>query len=135
MEQEKKEKRKYYRVGLSTRVTYNVIGESEEQKHMSAKDISGGGIRIPLNENLKVGTLLNIKIEFLNKHESVSAKGKIVWIRLAFDNLEFFYEAGIEFLDLNVEQRIKISNCAIYLERNELLKSIGIDPSTLKNLE
>lgn len=120
MDEKMPEKRKYFRVMLSLQISYTVVGGPEEQKELHTKDISGGGMRLLLEEELPVGTLLKVTFELLMGQEKIELDAKVIWLNHIPDDAIYPYEAGIEFINVDVATRIKISNCVLY--KAELLK-------------
>ena len=122
MKQTGPERRRYIRVGLSLLVGYTVIDVPQEHKELITKDISGGGMKLPLKEKLGVGTLLKVQLELLKEKKRILLEAKVVWVKPTPDDKEYPYEAGIEFINIGFAKRSMISNCVQYLNREELLK-------------
>lgn len=122
MEQNKSERRRHGRVGQLLCVSYAVINRRQKNRELIVKNISGGGMKIPLKENLIVGTLLEVQLELLKEKKKILLKAKIVWIKPASSGKKYLYEAGVEFINVDSAERTMISNCVQYLNRDELLK-------------
>ena len=122
MKHEGLDKRRYIRIGTSLLVSYTVLDAQGEHKELITKDVSGGGIRLPLKERLSVGTMLKVQLELLKEKKRISLEAKVIWIKPTLDDKEYSYEAGLEFINLDLAQRAMISNCVQYLNRGELLK-------------
>jgi c-di-GMP-binding flagellar brake protein YcgR len=122
MNQKESERRRYIRVGMQISVSYVVFDEVRESKVSIAKDISGGGMRLPLKEKLTVGTLLELQLELLKQNKTIVLEAKVVWIKPHPEDKDYPYEAGIEFLGIGAVQRSMISNYIQYLNRSELTK-------------
>ena len=120
MEQTNPERRKYFRVALPLLISYTVVDTPLEHKGFSSKDISGGGMRLPLKEKLAPGTLLEVQLDLLKDEKKILLKARIIWVKPVPDDVDYSYEAGIEFINIDVSERIMISNCVLY--RAELLK-------------
>ena len=60
-----------------------------------SKDISVSGARIQSNSFLPVDTYLDIKVALKNPSQTITAFGKVKWIKDLFGGE--FYEAGLEF--------------------------------------
>ena len=116
------ERRQYVRVGLSTLVSYTVIAMPEKHKESVSGDISGGGMRLPLKEELSTDTVLELKLELLKKKKNILLKAVVVWVRPRINDKEYPYEVGIEFLNIGLAERTMLSNCIQYLNRKDLLK-------------
>jgi c-di-GMP-binding flagellar brake protein YcgR len=114
------DRRKYFRVALPLLVSYTVVDVPQEIKELYAKDISGSGMRIPLIDNLAVGTLLKVELDLLKEERKIQLDAKVIWVSPVPDDRQYPYEAGIEFINVDLADRIMISNCVLY--RAELLK-------------
>ena len=77
-------------------------------------------MRLPLEEELPVGTLLKVTFELLMGQDKVELNAKVIWLNHIPADPIYPYEAGIEFVDVDIAERIKISNCVLY--KAELLK-------------
>ncbi|MFH1338659.1 MAG: PilZ domain-containing protein [Candidatus Omnitrophota bacterium] len=107
------DRRKFSRVWLPLEVSYTVVDKPDEKKTLVTKDIGGGGLRLALEEKLETGTLLKIEIELL-KDKKAELDARVVWLKPAPDYMECAYEAGIEFINIGLEERIMIGNCLFY---------------------
>lgn len=87
------------------------LADSELMKVGQVKDVSAVGICLILYDEVKTGTELELKIYLPDTNSSVSAKGKIVWIKeiKISSELKTRYDAGIEFLEIDESDRQKIS--------------------------
>lgn len=76
------------------------------------KDISVGGIRLIVNEDVQVGDILELDIK-LSEGKSVKLKGRVKWVdkyEIIGTKHKIGYEGGVEFLDVGDEVRREISN-------------------------
>lgn len=122
MKEKSPERRHYIRVGTLMVLSYNVLGIHKEEKKLASKNISGGGIKLSIKERLKVGTLLEVKLELLKENKKITFKAEVVWVNPNHNNKEYPYEVGLQFININFAQRTQLSNYVQYLDRNELLK-------------
>jgi uncharacterized protein (TIGR02266 family) len=101
------ERRKYVRLTADVEVRYDVLDtKSHEAMQAVTRNISAGGICLIINEQLPIGTVLQLDIYLPQNQPVIKAKGKIVWIsafRMA--NEKERYDAGIEFIEIDEEQR------------------------------
>ena len=116
------ERRSHIRVGVLLELSYTLVDADQEHKELAARDISGGGMRIPVREKLAIGALLKVQLELLKEKKRIQLEAKVVWIKSTSDDKEYPYEAGIEFINIDFAERTMISNCVQYLNRAELLK-------------
>ncbi|OGX16022.1 MAG: hypothetical protein A2166_05245 [Omnitrophica WOR_2 bacterium RBG_13_41_10] len=116
------ERREFIRVALAIPVSYSVAGTHQEYQQSETEDISTGGMRILLRSELSVGTLLKLKFELLREQKLIQFQGleaRIVWVK-PDNNLEYPYKAGIQFVNVDLQESIRISNCIYY--KADLLK-------------
>lgn len=105
------ERRKFVRLDLNTMVEWEKTGRDESAGESKTKNISGGGICLIMDGVINVGDTLNLKIN-LPTLKTIQAKGKIVWVddfEIIGDRKEKRYEAGIEFIDIDVKDRQEIN--------------------------
>jgi c-di-GMP-binding flagellar brake protein YcgR len=116
------ERREFIRVALAIPISYSVAGNQEEYQKSETEDISTGGMRILLRGEFPVGTLLKLKFELLREQKVIQfedLEARIVWVK-PDNNLEYPYKAGIQFVNIDLQESIRISNCIYY--KAELLK-------------
>lgn len=117
------ERREFIRVALFLPVRYNVAGVSQEYKESYTEDISTDGMRLLFREKLAVGTLLKLQFGLLEAKKIIrfdALEARVVWIKPDPSNLEYPYKGGVEFINIDINERILISNCIYH--RAELLK-------------
>lgn len=117
------ERREFIRVTLSLPVRYSVVGAQEEYKESYTEDISTGGVRLLLKGELAVGTILKLQLELIKEEKTIrldALQARIVWVKPVFNDLEYPYKAGVEFINIDTNERLLISNCIYH--RTELLK-------------
>jgi len=122
MKEQNPERRRYIRVGTSMLVSYIVLDKHKEKKKLTSKDISGGGIKLFIKEQLKPGTLLEVILELLKENKKIILEARVVWINPSCAGKKHFYEVGLEFINIDFAQRTRLSNYVQYLNREELLK-------------
>lgn len=96
------QKRLFERIAIPLKIKYQVIENPPLIKDTTSKDLSGGGIRLALEENLPVGTHLKLDIEIPEeKNKTMTAYGKIVWVNKGIEitgkKSSNYYETGIQF--------------------------------------
>lgn len=92
--------RLFERVDKELGVRYSPQGADAEFCTIT-RNISGGGIRMPILKRLNPGTSVDLEIFNYNKDVSVRCRGKVVWIwdTPIAEKEEQFYEAGVKFID------------------------------------
>ena len=117
------ERREFIRVALSLPVRYSLAGASQEYKESHTEDISTGGMRLFFRENLAIGTLLKIQLDLLKEEKIIhldALEARVVWVKSNPSNREYPYKGGVEFFNIDIDERMLISNCIYH--RAELLK-------------
>lgn len=122
MSKDGSERREYIRIGTELLVSYTVLNTKVENKGVVTRNVSGAGIRLPLKEKCKIGTLIKINLKFPDEKKTVSFDAKVVWITPSNKNKIYPYEAGAAFVNIDFLKRTKISNYVQYLNREHLLK-------------
>lgn len=98
------ERRTYVRLNIVLEVDYKLAKQGQECfVHSLSKDIAPCGIRLSVQENLAIGTALNLIIRTPGHKRSCQAAGMVVWAKRA-DDKPGFYEAGIEFAQINLSE-------------------------------
>ena len=73
------EKREFIRLSTNIKVKYKILSRGKKKEALS-KDISGGGIKLFLNEKLEIHTLLRLELKIPKHPGLISAEGIIVWV-------------------------------------------------------
>jgi hypothetical protein len=92
--------RLFERVSGELAVRYSPQGADGEFCSIT-RNISGGGIRMPLLKKLKPGTAVDLELFKNNTDTAFRCMGKVVWVWDAPINKkeDQFFEAGIKFLN------------------------------------
>jgi len=113
------DKRLFERVSGELAVRYSPQGADGEFCSIT-RNISGGGIRMPLLKKLKPGTILGLEI-FKNKtNTALRCMGKVVWVWDAPINKkeDHIFEAGVKFINPDL---FNIGSLIESLEKKTLL--------------
>lgn len=95
------DRRVFRRVDGELAVKYGLNGRA--RKHCTAtRNISGGGMRVPIFKKLAPGTVLDMEIFKQNSNISAKFRGKVVWVSRTpiKSKKKKLFEAGIKFIDL-----------------------------------
>ena len=113
------EKRKFIRLAAAIGVTYKILKTHKRIKQALSlvKDIGGGGIRLLVKEDLRVGDLIRLEIQIPHLKEPIEAVGEVVWFSAQKDKDHERREAGAKFRDIDQKDLHKIF---------EYVHSIGI---------
>jgi len=94
-----KERRKYIRIAESLIVGYRLLKELRGVT-TSSKDISEGGMRMPILHKIKAGFFLELDIYLSEHSKPIMAVGEIIWVNEK-KGQKFPFEAGIKFTKIN----------------------------------
>ena len=108
------ERRKFIRSNGLVLVDYK---GTQVQGKCSAFDVSGVGVRLTVDKELKVGTEVDVDLYLPGDSQPVKARGKVVWVQLckktkgsAIEKEKTYYYAGIEFTHIAGDNRKKVVN-------------------------
>lgn len=103
------ERRKYRRIPEQIKTICKVMGE-EGELELHTLDVSGGGIRLPLRNKLKQGTLLELNLVLPGANQAFFVLGKVVWQSRdpIKDTKGVHYLTGVEFTQLGLSSRMQI---------------------------
>jgi len=93
--------RLFERVGGELAVRYSPQG-TDGEFCSTTRNISGGGIRMPLLKKLKPGTTIDLEIFKNTIDTAFRCMGKVVWVwdaPLSKEKEDHIFEAGIKFLN------------------------------------
>lgn len=102
------EKRKYIRLHASIGIVYDVIKNIKKYRRNKttlslAKNLSGGGVRLQVKEDLRSGDLLDIEMQIPHLEDSVHAVAEVVWFSHCKSKDRESREAGIRFRDIDTK--------------------------------
>ncbi len=97
----------YVRIEASViKVKYGVVGREVGRALRAAKDISGGGIRFPVNKRLPQGAKLDLELTLPQETVPIQAQAEVIWS--ARSRGRRTYEAGCQFTKIDPLDRGKI---------------------------
>lgn len=105
------ERRKYYRLRNGVTLDYKITGTVANPPGTNALDVGGGGLRLHLSERVKPGTALEVSLQLPDTKESLWALARVAWQTAASHKDKVgksFYETGVEFLKMNLKDRLQI---------------------------
>ncbi len=99
-----KERRKYTRENLYYLVKYK--DKTGKKGIVSSVNISAGGVLLRLKDELKIGEVIEISINFLNHRDRViSLEAKVIWIK----KYKNYYKTAVEFQKMIMQDRAAIN--------------------------
>lgn len=109
------ERRKFQRLNLSVGVNWKksqfLNGNSVEHSS-TTKNISEGGLRLILDEDAKIGDILEMNLS-LPGGKNIHLKGRVVWVEkneIIGARSESVYEGGVQFIDISDSEKLEIVN-------------------------
>ena len=110
------ERRRFIRYGHEFEIDYSPKGDGVIYSQSISKNISRGGICIPvLSRLVRIGDSIKLDIYINNRRNPVTCMGKVVWIKemnTIAGHLLLDAEAGIEFTDVNTRDLEKLLQAA-----------------------
>lgn len=113
MAEKREEKREFLRVDDIVPVAYKKVvkptGWSTERKGIR-KDVGGGGIRLICDEELPVGTTLELKFDLPDvlRPTSIIVLGEVVWGQRIEEEGKPKYACGVAYVNIDESERKKI---------------------------
>jgi len=104
MSWDKIDRRRFIRIKFPFTIHLYPTGEPPISAY--TEDISAGGIKVTVHQELKVSSLVNLEVYV--KLRPIVCKGKVIWINKReseFLEGEIFFDIGMEFQGLNPEER------------------------------
>lgn len=121
------QRREYYRLDCLIKVCYRqvnsfnpIIREDIPYKTTFANNLSGGGIRLLLEERLEVGKLIECEI-FNDLNSNVHFFGKVLRLERGEPDERFKYEASVAYIKINENDRDAVIKY-IFMEQRKLRK-------------
>ena len=123
------EARRAERLKEEHEITITIVSEDknlpqEEILFNLTKDISVSGVKIQCNVSLPVYTLLKIDLTLAKLHQTITAFGKVKWLKIIVENKS--YEAGVEFVDTSGETIRKIEDYVSSKQKYTSLNPVGV---------
>lgn len=112
------ERRKYIRLGASVKIKYTILSSGSTSLETYSKDLSLGGIRIEIREQIQPKTMLELEMMLPNEEEWLKTKGEVVWQEQVIKKGKVLSETGIKFLEMDIKDRIKLNQYLLSLVRN-----------------
>jgi len=105
-----RERRRFPRLPGAS-VEYSILEENTPIKTTFTENISPVGVRLLVDEEIKINALLSLKIYLPGSKDAIEAKGRIVWTRLSSflsRGKRKHYDLGMEFVEIDESDREKI---------------------------
>lgn len=104
------ERRKFIRLPAPIGISYKPTKRGRPAKTTVSfiRNIGGGGVRFVVKEALRVGDLIDMKIEIPNVTETIRAVGEVIWYEESGDRRGEVGEAGIRFREIDAKDLHRI---------------------------
>lgn len=100
-----REKRKFIRFNISLKTTYILQREPKVEKMGITKDVSAGGVQLLTEEKLNVGDKMGLKFFIPEALNPAHLNGIVLWSKLVSTGTKSSYSAGIEFIDIEEDNK------------------------------
>lgn len=77
------------------------------------ENIGMGGVCVVIKKDLKVFTPVELELDLLDLGSHITCKGRVVWnVQRKYDDIKkpFFFDIGIEFLDMTPENSLQLQD-------------------------
>ena len=121
-----REKRRFIRFEISLKVNYTIQKEPRIEKTGVTKDVTVGGIQLLTNEQLEIGSKLELKMFLPTALNPVHLAGIVLWSKETASNTGHSYNTGIEFGDIEEDNKstfLKFLCDLMYQKAEELKKT------------
>lgn len=103
------EKRLFQRKRLPWVVSFSVLDRPDYQGNVLSRNISKGGLCIPLAASLQLGSRLRLSIQLPRVKRPLSVWGEVVWQSSLLTHPSNRFETGIRFIQLNPSHILTIA--------------------------
>jgi len=100
-----REKRRFIRFDTSLKTNYITRSGPRTEKTGITKDVCAGGIQLLTEEELKAGSKLALKIFTPDALNPTHLNGTVTWSREISSGKKLSYSAGIEFVDIEEDNK------------------------------
>ncbi len=104
-----RERRRYIRLDASLVVRYKILHGKLSEDQTLSKNISSGGICVPLKERIPTGVHLDMEINLPTEKQPIKLIGEVVWQK-EIPNERGGLDTGIRYVKINILDRQKITN-------------------------
>lgn len=112
------ERRQSRRINTSLIVRYSIEKRNHIKLNGRVKDVSIDGMRLLVNEKLKMGVLLSLEFDLPDTKDIIVAEGRVVWADGKFDDRDELgrrvFHTGIQFLDIKPKDKNRL---VAYIEK------------------
>jgi len=111
------ERRKCTRFPVRAEIEYQeLVSASAELLVTASRNISAGGVCVVTFREFSVGTELGLRLKLPDAKKAVTVRGRVAWSKelgIGDKKLGGVYEAGIEFIQINEEDKKRIDEYVV----------------------
>lgn len=111
MDRRIEERRRFLRLDANCDVKYAVMASMHAPYNALSKDISGGGLRLPIDKKPRMGELLELEIS-VPERPLIFAVGRVVWIKKRGAGTNDL-EIGVKFMNIDPADREALMDFAV----------------------
>lgn len=115
-------RRKFPRVNYPCLVVVRNNEESKDVILTHTENVGVGGVCVILKKNLKIFCPVELELDLLDLGNHIRCKGRVVWNvqrRTEEPNKPFYYDIGIEFIDIDNHEQRRLDDIIARLVRNQ----------------
>lgn len=106
------ERRKFIRLAINVNVEWKKLDtqDNENKSQSISKNLSEDGVCLIIYDHVEPGDILSLDVG-LPTGKVINAQGKVVWVnefKVIGDKVQKKYDVGVEFIDMNKEDRAEI---------------------------
>ena len=129
-----KERRRFKRFDAYMSVKYKVAETGEAIKGISlSKDLSRDGIKMNSNQEVRVGTTVDMEIDIPDDPKPVHTSGKVVWSHVS-EGRNQGYDQGVRFMLMDPVDKFRILDYA-YNHWLETKVNDFVDPEEISDVD
>ncbi len=99
-----RDRRTYVRLSVTLDVSYRKVGEKGNFTPCLSRDIAPGGISLIIQEDIPIGTAMDLVIKATTSSEVCEATGEVVWTKKSEDHSAI----GVKFSNVDMSKLAKI---------------------------
>jgi c-di-GMP-binding flagellar brake protein YcgR len=128
-----KERRKFKRFDAYMSVKYKAPEQATLHGISLSKDLSRDGLMMNSNQDVKVGTIMDLEIDIPDDPKPVHTTGKVVWSRPS-EGRNQGYDHGVRFLMMDPVDKFRVLDFA-YNHWLETKVNDFVDPEEISEIE
>jgi Tfp pilus assembly protein PilZ len=122
-----KDKRKYARIPIKSRVIVCMLEGQNETFHAVGKNVGAEGIQFVCERKMSLGDILMLDIDLPQAEDTFQIKSEVKWCNPVahVGSSPIFYDTGVQFMEIDKEYLKLLINCICGDLSGELLNEMG----------